>query len=139
MNTRTTLIDNEYACLWYYPDDGIIHHKFLQPISDELFRNVLMTGLKILREQGAQKWLSDDRNNSILQAEDSAWSQDYWLPRAIDTNWRYWALLEPEKKRARINMDRLMGFVRDNTRVKVEIFPDPDEARQWLIRQGKEK
>ena len=135
MNSKITLIDNEYACLWYYPELGIVHHKFLQPVADDAFRNVLMSGLKLLREEGAQKWLSDDRNNSILEAEDSAWSQEYWLPRALETDWRFWAVLPPTKARGRINMERLTGFVGEQQRVSIELFSDPDEAMTWLKNQ----
>jgi len=136
MNTKITLIDNEFTCLWYYPNFGIVHHKFLQPVAGDAFRTVLMSGLKLLREEGAQKWLSDDRNNSILEAEDSAWSQEYWLPRAMETDWRYWAVLPPAKARGRINMERLTGYVGEQRKVQISLFSDPDLAWQWLARQG---
>jgi hypothetical protein len=136
MNSRITLIENEYACLWYYPDVGIVHHKFLQPVSDDSFQSVLMAGLSLLREHGAQKWLSDDRDNSILSAEDSAWSQEYWLPRALKTEWKFWAVLPPTKARGKVNMKRLTEFVGNLGKVSIEIFSDPDEAWQWLARQG---
>lgn len=138
MSERITLIENEYAILWHYPDLGIVHHQFLQPISDEAFRNVLMTGLNLLREHKAQKWFSDDRNNSILPPEDSAWSQEIWLPLALDTDWKYWAVLPPTKARGRVNMERLTGFVDEQRKVRIESFTDPDEAWQWLLRQGVE-
>jgi hypothetical protein len=136
MNIRTTLIENDHACMWYYPDEGIIHHKFLQPVSDMSFRSVLMTGLRLMRDHGAQKWLSDDRNNSILSAEDSAWSQDYWLPLAYKAGWKYWALLPPAKARGQVNMQRLVEYIIEKYRVNVELFDDPDQAWQWLAQQG---
>jgi hypothetical protein len=135
-DSKITLIENEYACLWYHPDTRIVHHKFLQPIADEPFRNVLLTGLRQLREHGAQKWLSDDRNNSILSAEDSAWSQDYWLPFAIESGWKYWAILLPTDARGKINMQRMAEFVASKHRIGVELFSEPDTAWQWLLQQG---
>jgi hypothetical protein len=136
MTARNTLIENEYANLWYYPEERIIHHKFLQPVADEEFYSVLRTGLRLMQEHGAQKWLSDDRNNSILSAEDSAWSQDFWLPRAYQAGWKYWAVLPPVKARGKINMKRLMEYVGEHRRVDIKIFSDPDEAWQWLAQQG---
>jgi hypothetical protein len=136
MNTRTTLIENEYACLWYYPEDRIVHHKFLQPVSGSSFQDVLTAGLDLLKEQGAQKWLSDDRLNSILSAEDSAWSQEYWLPRAVQAGWRYWAILQPEKARGQINLKRLAGYVTAHYNVNVQLFPQLEEAFQWLKQSG---
>ncbi len=135
MSTKTTLIENEYAYLWYYPDDGIIHHKFLQPVPDDIFQEVLMTGLVLLREHGAIKWLSDDRNNSILSAESSAWSQSYWLPLAIKAGWKYWALLPTANPRGQINVKRLIAYVAETYGIEIRQFSDPDEAWQWLAQQ----
>ncbi|MEJ2425304.1 MAG: hypothetical protein P8101_12730, partial [Candidatus Thiodiazotropha sp.] len=120
-----------------YPDEGIIHHRFLQPISGEAFQAVLMTGLRLMREQKATKWLSDDRNNSNLPAEDSAWSQDYWLPRAAGAGWKYWAMLLPLKARGRINVDRLIAFVAEKYAINIRTFSDDDEAWQWLAQQDR--
>ncbi len=131
--SKITLIENEYAYLWYYPDSKIIHHKFMQPIAGESFRNVLLSGLRCLRKEGAQKWLSDDRNNSILTAEDGAWSQDYWLPFAIDAGWKYWAILMPDDARGKVTMRRLTGFVENKYRVNVKLFSNLDDAWQWLV------
>jgi hypothetical protein len=136
MEKRVTLLENEYACLWYYPEPGIIHHKFLQPISGDRFREVLTTGLELLWEQGAQKWLSDDRNNSVLSADDSAWSQEYWLPRALQAGWKYWAMLPPLRSRAELNITRLVEYVSEIHDVRIKLFSDPDTARKWLQRQG---
>ncbi len=136
MTSRITLMDNYYACLWLYPMEGIIHHQFLQPISGEEFRSVLKSGLQLMQEQRATKWLSDDRSNTNLPAEDSAWSQDYWLPRAVKSGWEYWAMMPPAKARGRINVERLFGFVKQHYGVTSEIFTDPEGAWQWLVRQG---
>ncbi|MES9969282.1 MAG: hypothetical protein ABW092_04560 [Candidatus Thiodiazotropha sp.] len=136
MKNRITQVESEYACLWFYPDEGIIHHQFLQPISGDDFKTVLMSGLHLMEEYGAQKWLSDDRKNSILPAEDSAWSQDYWLPRAIQAGWKYWAVLPPIKARGQINMKRLVEYVGERQNIEIEIFSDPDQAWQWLARQS---
>jgi hypothetical protein len=136
MGKKITLIENGYVCLWYYPDTGIIHHKCLQPISGDRFREVLMTGLELLQKRGAQKWLSDDRNNSVLSAEDSAWSQEYWLPRALEAGWKYWAMLPPIRTRAQLNITPLVKFVGETKEVNVKLFTDPDMALQWLTQQG---
>jgi hypothetical protein len=136
-NNRITQLENDYATIWYYPDEGIIHHRFLQPISGEAFQAVLMTGLRLMREQKATKWLSDDRSNSNLPAEDSAWSQEYWLPRAAAAGWKYWAMLLPLKARGRINADRLIAFVAEKYAINIRTFSDDDEAWQWLAQQDR--
>jgi hypothetical protein len=138
MTARITQLENEFANLWYYPEEGIIHHQFLQPVADEAFRSVLMTGLGVMQTHNAVKWLSDDRLNSILPAEDSAWSQDYWLPRAYKAGWKYWAMIPPNKARGRINVERLMAFVAELYNIKLKVFSDPDKAWEWLVQQSPE-
>jgi hypothetical protein len=118
--------------MWYYPNEGIIHHKLLQPIEGDNFRNLLMTGLSAIKEHGAQKWLADDRKHSFHHAEESAWSQDIWLPQAAQAGWKYWALLPPEKSRGQVNMQRLMSNV-ERFKIEVKAFSDPDEAFKWLV------
>ncbi len=135
MDSKITILKNEFADMWYYPDTGIIHHKLLQPIKGEDFRNLLMAGLTTVKKYGAQKWLSDDRQNAFVSAEDSAWSQDIWLPQIVQAGWKYWAMLPPEKSRGQINMQRLMNHV-DRFKISVEVFSDPKEALDWLVQQG---
>jgi hypothetical protein len=139
MNSRIALLENEYAYLWYYPEDRIIHHEILQPIAGEPFRNLLMTGLQALKEYDAHKWLSDDRKHSFLNAEDSAWSQDYWLPFAVKSGWKYWAMLPPENARGHINIQRLVDYVNERHRINAKLFSDLDEALEWLKCQGSDK
>lgn len=137
MKMRITKVENDYANLWYYPDERIIHHQFLKPIQGECFQSLLMTGLDLMKQYGARKWLSDDRLNTNLPPEDSAWSEDYWVPRASQAGWKYWALLPPVKARGRINMERLAKFFSEhNNGMKIENFSDLDEAWAWLITQG---
>ncbi len=135
IDSRDTLLENEYACLWYYPEAKIIHHKFLQPVSDKSFRDVLLTGLRLMRENNVQKWLSDDRNNSILSAEDSAWAQDYWEPLALKAGWKFWAVLPPIKARGNVNMQRLIEQLNIARHVTIKVFFEPEGAWQWLIQQ----
>jgi hypothetical protein len=135
MNARKTLIENDFASLWYHPDEGIIQHEFLQPVPDDIFMEVLMSGLEIMQEHGAQKWLSDDRGNSILSAEASAWSLDYWLPRAIQAGWKYWALIPTTNRRALVNIKRLMAYTAETNTIEIKLFSNPDEGWQWLIQQ----
>ena len=48
-----TIIKNEFATLLYYPQSKIIHHQFHKPTFGKTFRNVLMQGLRILKQHHA--------------------------------------------------------------------------------------
>ena len=132
--SKTTLIDTDYVTLWYDAEKKIVHHKFHKYIYGQQFRNVLEKGLEVFKEKGAQKWLSDDRNNSALPTEDGDWAQENWAPRVIAAGWKYWAIVLPEKVVGQMNMQR---FIEENTKLglTVRVFSDPDEALKWLESQ----
>lgn len=136
MEQRITVIESDAACLWYYPDARIVHHQLLKPVVGDTFQNVLLAGLSLMNEHHACKWLSDDRANDMLSADDSAWSQEYWLPRARQAGWKYWAVLQPEKARGQVTIKRLMSFVGEESRVTIQIFAGPEQALQWLAEQA---
>jgi hypothetical protein len=131
---KTTLIDTDYATLWYDTEKKIVHHKFHKYIYGPEFRNVLEKGLEVFKEKGACKWLSDDRNNSALPTEDRDWAQGNWSPRVIAAGWKYWAIVLPQKVIGQMNMQY---FIDENTKMglTVQVFSAPDEALQWLESQ----
>lgn len=129
--SKITITDTEYATLWYHSDKKIVHHQFHKFIYGQEFRQVLEKGLEIFKQNGAQKWLSDDRKNSTLTAEDSAWGLSDWSPRVLQAGWKYWAIVMPDKIVGKLNMQR---FIEDYAKkgVTIDIFGDPEEALKWL-------
>ncbi|MBL8162024.1 MAG: hypothetical protein JNJ61_08565 [Anaerolineae bacterium] len=137
MSTTQTIFANEYATLMYHPDSRIVHHIFHKPIGGESFRQVLTRGVEVLEQNGADKWLSDDRLNASVPQEDGAWGMSVWAPRAHAAGWKYWAIVVPESIAGRVNMQQ---FIDDNLnkgkgRLRVMVFIDPVEAQQWLENQ----
>jgi hypothetical protein len=129
-----TILDNEYASLTYHSDKKIVYHVFRKPISGEPFRQVLNEGAKLIQKHGANKWLSDDRENSVLPPEDFDWVNADWLPRVVNAGWKYWALVIPNEMMARLNMtDFVNSFYQRGLRIMV--FTKPEEAMEWLQRQ----
>ncbi len=129
--TVETILENDYASLWYHPESKIVHHKFHKFIYGEKFRSVLNRGLEILEEHGAQKWLSDDRLNSALPKEDGIWVGTEWNARVIAAGSKFWAVVLPDKILGQTNMNRFMKDSIDKGFV-VKVFEDPDEALEWL-------
>jgi hypothetical protein len=129
-----TIIENEFVTMLYHPESGIIHHRFHKPAFGKNFRNALMTGLKILKQRHAKKWLSDDRENSALGEENTDWSQNIWAPQARAAGWNCWAIVLPKELIGQMNMRQ---FIELNSRkgVSVNVFPDPAEALAWLVQQ----
>jgi hypothetical protein len=126
-----TVIDSDRATLWYHPETGIVHHYFRIAAHGADFRGVLEAGLQIMREHGATKWLSDDRNNNALTPEDSDWAINVWSHAAVKAGWRYWAIVLPEYVVGKMDMAQYIALYR-TMGVSVRVFSDPDEALEWL-------
>jgi len=128
---KVVVLDTEYATLWYYPEAKIVHHKWNKFIYGAEFRQVLEKGLEIFKENGAQKWLSDDRLNSALPTEDLNWSMNDWFHRAFGAGWKYWAIMMPDKVAGQMNMNRIMKR-NIELGLNIKVFDDIDEALEWL-------
>ena len=129
--SNSTVLQTEYATLWYHPEKKIVHHEFHKFIHGQEFRQVLEKGLEIFKEHGASKWLSDDRKNSTLTQEDSEWALTDWNPRVVDAGWKYWAIVMPDKVVGQMNMQRFIDLYATKG-VTIQIFDDSDEALNWL-------
>jgi hypothetical protein len=130
--TDVTICNNDYATLIYHADEKIIHHTFHQPIGGEEFRKILNMGADALREHGASKWLSDDRNNSALSPEDTEWSINNWFPRAVQSGWKYWALVVPPDVLAQLNLKEFVDLYFEKG-LRIMVFTVPEKAMEWLI------
>lgn len=126
-----TVIDNQYATLMYHPDARIVHHELHRFVYSDMFRHVLNQGLMLMKQHGADKWLSDDRFNSALTPEDGAWAVTHWGPRVIDLGWKAWAIVLPDSYIGKQNMQEYIDLY-TRRGVMVEVFEDPDEALVWL-------
>lgn len=130
MPTTVTVIDNDWAALWYHPESGIMHHYFKKPVQGRNFRETLDAGLQVMKERGATRWLSDDRNISALSPEDAEWAKA-WGIRASEAGWRCWAIVLPEYVIGKMDMARYIAAQRERG-LNVRLFSDPDEALEWL-------
>ena len=126
-----TLMETDYAILWYHPEAKIIHHHFYKFNYGQHLRSLLETGLNALKQHGAQKWLSDDRNSSALPQSDIDWSLTDWIPKMIDNGWKYWAVVLPDKIVGKATMQRVIDAYTP-LGITIQVFDDPDLALQWL-------
>jgi hypothetical protein len=91
----------------------------------------LLAGTEAMRKNGAAKWLSDDRGNSVLSKEDADWGQVNWFPQTVQAGWKYWAIVQPAKVIAQMNMKALAEEYA-KAGITARFFSDPDEAMRWL-------
>ena len=130
MNVKK-IIDNESFSLWYYPDEKIIHHKFRSYVYGKTLRDSLTEGLKLMKDEGAEKWLSDDRENPTLSNEDIEWGRNVWGNAAKDAGWKYWAIILPDSILGKSNMAQSLKDVQ-NKGIVIKVFNKPEDAISWL-------
>ena len=128
---RTTIVDTEYATMWYYPEKKIVRHVYHKFIYGDEWRSVMNKGTEVFKTQGGQSWLSDDRLNAALPTEDLMWGLDVWSPELFDLGWKYWAIVMPDKVSGQMNMNRIMKQYIDRGLI-IQVFTDPEEALAWL-------
>jgi hypothetical protein len=126
-----TILENEYVTLVFYPTLKIVHHTFHRFLEGEVFREAMETGVQLLRENGATKWLSDDRKNAALPQADVDWGLTDWFPRARAAGWQHWGVVMPENVLGQMNMRR---FIEPYSKqgLTVRLFPEPQAALAWL-------
>ena len=132
---KKVILDNEFMTLWYHPDKKIIHHEFHKFTQGETLRDCLSAGAEQMEFKGAQKWLSDDRKNTVVGEDDMKWTSTVWRPRVIKAGWKYWALVLPEKVLGERSMKRLADDMR-GFGVEVYLCNDSDQGLKWLKSQG---
>ena len=129
--TTLTVIENEYATIQFHMDKRIVHHTILKYVYGDNLRTPMDEGIKLLTEYGALKWLSDFHQQSAIIKEDMEWIKEDWLPRAILTKWKNWAVVLPAKTVGQLSINRLATAFTERG-ITVETFTDPRAAFEWI-------
>ncbi len=103
-------------------------------VEGESFRKGLDTGLKLVEEKHAKRWLADLRKLGVVTQEDQQWSNEDWFPRAINSSLQYMAIIVPENIIAKWSVDRIMTKV-EGASLLTHYFDNTDKAMEWLRSQ----
>jgi hypothetical protein len=128
---KTTVLETKELSLWFHEETKIVHHELHRYPGAATLEAALEEGLSLLRERGAHKWLSDDRNGGALPKSHHEWAKNNWGPRAAKAGWKHWALILPTDALGQMNMVRLKEIY-VSLGMDVRIFRRPDEALAWL-------
>jgi len=123
--------ESDYAIVRAYPETKIVHHEIKKFIFGEHFKDMMLKGAEAFEKYQCTKWLSDDRHNSALRPEDRQWGEEVWEPRIIESGWKAWALVMPEKVIGQMNMKQIVERYA-SMGIEVKAFTDPEEALTWL-------
>jgi hypothetical protein len=125
---------NDDLSLWYHPKHAIVHHQLHRVPSSEIFREMLSRGAELLEINKAKKWLSDDRNNTLVRPADAEWGDINWAPRVIRAGFTYWGIVLPGAAIGKLNMQRFAKEYRQRG-VTVHVVDNPEAAFTWLKQQ----
>ncbi len=129
--SQIILLDNEYITTVYVPDKDMIYHTVHQHITGPNLWEALKIGSDALIENGAYKWLSDDRKNGPLSPEDIEWSAVNFQPRTIEGGWKYWAIVVPEAVIAAGALVSTMEALYE-LGLRMMTFSSVEAAEEWL-------
>lgn len=132
--SRTTVLDNEYFTVWYYPDEKIVHHRFHRFTYEEIFKECLRTVTELMKQHGAAKWLADDFSNGPIRKEDTEWCMTQWEPRTLAAGWRFWAVIPPKSVTGQMFITKTLERAKAMG-VTAEFFNDSEAAMEWLKQQ----
>jgi hypothetical protein len=97
----------------------------------ESLRRSLDTGLAMLQEKKAYKWLSDNRDMAVHAQADYEWVNNDWTPRALQSGWQKWAMIQPRSALSAISEKKFVDFFSENG-VEVRIFESLEQGFEWL-------
>ena len=120
--STTTVLDNEFLTMWYYPEDKIVHHKFHKFVFGQAFRDGLWPGADIFEKNKAQKWLSTIGRTSALERRIQTGRRRNGSRALKKARWKYWALVMPAKAIGQMNMQRFVKTYSDQG-LTVKVFP----------------
>ena len=126
-----TIIEDEFAGLWYHPGPKVVHHKIRTFLPRGFFAKILTTGAEYLEKHGAQKWLSDDESSVIIAEEDVQWGAAVWAPRVIKAGFRHWGVVTPSGAVAARQMEEFVACYRE-LGINVRQFERAHDALAWL-------
>ncbi len=132
---KITLYDTEFATMWFHTEKKIVHHKIHKYIYGEEFHKFLMCGTEAMKKYQAHKWLSDDRAVPVVSQEDMDWGRVNWFPQTVLFGWKYWAVVQPAKAIAQMNLESLTKEY-SAAGVTAQFFTDPESAMKWLESMG---
>jgi len=134
VTAKRLVLENEFARLWFHPHARVVHHQFHKFIWGDAYHEILNTGLELMVREGACKWLSENRLDSVHSRSDTEWMMHDWFPRAVKAGWKYWAVVPPENVIGQMNMERIVAA--GASQVEAQFFGDVELALAWLVAAG---
>lgn len=138
LSNPITIHQSEKATIEWFEKEKIVRKTFRGFIVGEEMRSAFNAGLKKLKSEKGNKWLSDNRYVKVYKQEDSDWINQVWFTEALKSGWRYWAVLEPTDYYGQLSIKKFIKAFEEQG-VILEVFHEMDEAMTWLAEIDKKE
>jgi len=115
----------------YEPDVPCVVMVWKGYATSAAFREGNARVLAEITERRASKLLGDVTDFVLIGAEDQAWLNEVWIPRAMHAGLRRVALVQPTFYFNRVAIDTVAQKL-DRDRVQLGFFDNRQAAKEWL-------
>ena len=130
-----TVLENEYARVFYDAFSNAAGIIWKREVSSEEYREMFIKNLEIFRSYKTPFWISDMRNVGPVSAEDQQWLIESIIPEAMEYGLKKIAMvIKPENidERQKVYMEKLLQIFKANG-VESSFFIDMEKGRNWLL------
>ena len=122
----------EFGCsVTYNPAIPCVVMEWRGYATSVLFREANERVLAAIAERRASRLLGDVTDFVLIGAEDQAWLNENWLPRAIAAGLRRCAIVQPQYYFNRVAVEAVAKKINPE-RLEVGFFADQETAIEWL-------
>lgn len=100
-------------------------------IKTNLYREALETGLDIVNEKGADKWLANLKDMKLISRADENWTNDIWFPKALKSSIKWMATILSEDVFNKVAVKKIMSQDQLSS-LMVDQFTCKEDAVDWL-------
>lgn len=127
------LIDNETLSLTYLRSDRLIELQWKLKGNSEEFKNSFLVSADFAKKNKVEYFLSDIRNEGLVDIEDLRWLEHEILPQAVELGVKRIALVAEDNLYSNLYAETLKKKI-ERLPISVGLFKDLNSARAWVLK-----
>ena len=125
------ILDNDVHTLMYDHQHQTVRHTLKQFNRAEQWKSLLIAGIDTFKKYNATKWLSDNRQGTVIPSEMYDWIDTYWLQEMLKAGWKKWAVVQVDTVIGKMSMKKFVEKFQAYN-VEVRVFSSLEEAENWI-------
>jgi hypothetical protein len=122
---------DEYITMAYSPDSKILYHQIHKFFFGQTFREIWNAQIDAFLKFKVRKVLADDTAVKAWSKEDQDWAAANWFPRAVQSGWKYWAIILPPNITGSASIKKLIEHY-SSLGIQTKVFSSPADGKKWL-------